>query len=58
VTIEPWRVYDLAQARDFLTTSGVDAAATAAAAQGKFASAFIRATRPADRSCCGPDCCP
>jgi arsenite methyltransferase len=50
VTIEPWRVYDLGQARDFLTSSGVDAAATAAAAQGKFASAFIRATRPADRS--------
>jgi arsenite methyltransferase len=58
VTIEPWRIYDLAQARDFLTSSGVDAAATAAAAQGKFASAFIRATRPADRSCCGPDGCP
>jgi|SRR5579864_2947968 len=57
VTIEPWRVYDLAQARDFLGSSGVDPAATAAAAQGKFASAFIRATRPADRSCCGPDCC-
>jgi SAM-dependent methyltransferase len=57
VTIEPWRVYDLAQACDFLTSSGVDAAATAAAAQGAFASAFIRATRPVDGSCGGPDSC-
>jgi SAM-dependent methyltransferase len=26
-------------------------------APGKFASAFIRATKPAAKSCCGPDCC-
>jgi arsenite methyltransferase len=46
VVVDPWRVYDLGQAQDFLTASGVDAAAVAASAEGKFASAFIRATRP------------
>ena len=57
VSVEPWRVYDLTQARDFLAASGVDASATVAAGEGRFASAFIRATRPAASSCCGPDCC-
>jgi SAM-dependent methyltransferase len=57
VTIEPWRVYDLTQAREFLHASGVDAAAAAAAAEGLFASAFIRARRPAAAPCCGPACC-
>ncbi len=46
VAVEPWRVYDLGQAQEFLTASGVDAKAVAASAEGKFASAFVRATRP------------
>ena len=57
VDVDPWRVYDLAQAREFLTEAGVNPESVAAAAQGKFASAFIRATKPAARGCCGPDCC-
>jgi arsenite methyltransferase len=57
VSVDPWRVYDLAQAREFLTGTGVDADAVAAAAEGKFASAFVRATRPAAQACCGPTCC-
>jgi len=57
VTVEPWRVYDLAQPRAFMTKAGLDAKTVAEAADGKFASAFIRATRAAASSCCGPDCC-
>ena len=56
IEIEPWRVYDLADARQFLTDAGLDAGVVAGAAQGKFASAFIRATRP-QAACCGPACC-
>jgi hypothetical protein len=25
--------------------------------EGRFASAFVRATKPAAKSCCGPECC-
>jgi SAM-dependent methyltransferase len=57
VDVEPWRVYDLGQAREFLTEAGVDADSVAAAAQGRFSSAFIRATKPAAAKCCGPECC-
>lgn len=45
VTIDPWRVYDLAQAREFLTAAGADPTAVARAAEGKFLSAFVRARR-------------
>ena len=47
VEIEPWRVYN---GREI----GVQSDAVAPDA---FASAFIRATKPAARSCCGPTCC-
>jgi SAM-dependent methyltransferase len=57
VSVEPWRVYDLAQAREFLTDAGVDPEVVASQSEGKFASAFIRATKPAASSCCGPECC-
>jgi arsenite methyltransferase len=60
VEIEPTRVYDIEDARQFLTGSGVDVDAIAAETQGKFMSAFIRATKPgtgADVSCCSPGCC-
>ena len=57
VDIDPWRVYDVKDAREFLTNAGIDAETVAATAEGKFASAFIRATRPAAKSCCAPDCC-
>ena len=46
VHIEPTRIYDVADAEEFLATSGIDASAVAAEAQDKFMSAFIRATRP------------
>ena len=57
VTVEPWRVYQVEDARAFLTESGVDVDRLAPQVEGKFASAFIRARKPASATCCGPDCC-
>lgn len=57
IGVEPWRVYDVEDAREFLATSGVDVDAVAADVQGRFASAFIRARKPATDACCGPTCC-
>ncbi len=58
VDVEPWRVYKVEDARGFLTETGVDVDALAPAVDGKFASAFIRATKPqAAKACCGPTCC-
>jgi arsenite methyltransferase len=55
IDIEPTRVYDIEDARTFLTGQGVDVDSIASQVQGKFMSAFIRATKPA--SCCAPGCC-
>ncbi len=57
VEVEPWRIYDPRDARAFLTDAGLDPDAVASAAEGAFASAFIRATKPAEAACCGPSCC-
>ena len=54
VSIEPTRVYSVEDARQFL---GDDLAAMAAQMDGKVMSAFIRAVKPAAKSCCGPTCC-
>jgi SAM-dependent methyltransferase len=55
VDIEPTRVYSIEDARTFLTGQGIDVDAMAPAVEGKFMSAFIRATKPAN--CCAPGCC-
>jgi arsenite methyltransferase len=55
IDIEPTRVYGIEDARTFLAGQGVDVDAIAPQVQGKFMSAFIRATKPA--SCCAPGCC-
>jgi SAM-dependent methyltransferase len=57
VDVEPWRVYQIEDARGFLTESGVDVDRLAAQVDGAFASAFVRARKPEARSCCGPACC-
>jgi arsenite methyltransferase len=58
VEIEPWRVYDLDDARRFMAVDGVDATSLAVDAAGRVMSAFVRATKPAAaKSCCGPTCC-
>src|ERR1017187_1485850 len=55
IEIEPTRIYNVEDARQFLTGQGIDVDAIAPQVDGKFMSAFVRATKPA--SCCGPTCC-
>jgi len=50
IEIEPTRVYSIEDARTFLSGQGIDVDAMAPAVEGKFMSAFIRATKPA--GCC------
>jgi len=57
VEIEPWRVYKVDDARAFLADAGGDIDGLAADVDGKVASAFVRARKPAATSCCGPACC-
>jgi arsenite methyltransferase len=47
IDVEPTRVYNVADARQFLAEQGIDADAMAAEVDGKFMSAFIRARKPA-----------
>jgi SAM-dependent methyltransferase len=47
ISIEPTRVYSIEDARAFLTGQGVDVNTVAPQVEGKFLSAFIRATKPA-----------
>jgi SAM-dependent methyltransferase len=55
IEIEPTRVYDIEDARAFLSGRGRDVEVFASQVNGRFMSAFIRATKPA--SCCAPGCC-
>jgi ubiquinone/menaquinone biosynthesis C-methylase UbiE len=57
VSIEPTRVYNIEDARQFLSEAGVDVDAIAPQVNDRFFSAFIRATKPEGRACCGPACC-
>jgi arsenite methyltransferase len=57
VSVEPWRIYRAADAADMLSQADIPPDAIGAA-EGKFASAFVRATKPVtQKSCCGPECC-
>jgi arsenite methyltransferase len=63
--VEPTRIYDPEDARTFLTGAGLDVDALAPQIEGRFMSAFVRATKPVvvapataeSKSCCGPTCC-
>ncbi|MGB8439804.1 MAG: arsenite methyltransferase [Candidatus Acidiferrales bacterium] len=63
IEVEPTRVYSVEDARQFLTTQGIDVDAIAPQVEGKFVSAFVRAKKPvamaavAQRDCRGPACC-
>jgi SAM-dependent methyltransferase len=46
ISLEPTRVYNVEDAREFLGSAGVDVDAIAPAVDGKFMSAFVRATKP------------
>ena len=57
IEVEDTRVYAVDDARAFLVGAGLDVDALAKEIDGKFASAFIRAVKPAPSACCGPACC-
>ncbi|MGA2889482.1 MAG: arsenite methyltransferase [Terracidiphilus sp.] len=57
ITIEPTRVYNAEDARTFLTDAGVDVDVIAPQVHEKFLSAFVRAGKPQERTCCGTSCC-
>ena len=54
IEIEPTRVYDIEDARAFLAGQGIDVDTIAPQVEGKFMSAFIRATKP--NGCCSSGC--
>ena len=57
VDIEPTRIYQAADARQFLADAGIDSD-EAAQIDGKFMSAFVRAQKPATaQPCCASTCC-
>jgi arsenite methyltransferase len=61
VEIEPTRIYRAEDAREFLTEKGLDVDALAPQVDGKFMSAFVRATKSKSAktadACCTPTCC-
>jgi len=60
VEVEPTRVYKVDDAREFLSSAGIDVDAIASQVDEKFMSAFVRAVKPANattKACCGPTCC-
>lgn len=60
IDVEPTRVYRVEDAREFLSSAGVDVDAIAPQVDEKFLSAFVRAVKPARstaKTCCGPTCC-
>jgi len=57
IDIEPTRIYKVEEARDFLAATGLDVDEIAPLIEGKFMSAFVRATKPFSRaSVVGPSC--
>jgi hypothetical protein len=46
VSIEPTRIYRVADARQLLSSKGIDVEAIAPLVDGKFMSAFVRARKP------------
>ena len=60
IEVEPTRVYNIEDAREFLNAEGVDVDRIAPQVDGKFMSAFVRAIKPSGtgkQECCGPTCC-
>jgi SAM-dependent methyltransferase len=56
ISVEPTRIHSVEDARHFLVEAGIDVDAIAPLVEGKFMSAFIRATKPGG-GCCAPGCC-
>jgi arsenite methyltransferase len=55
IEVEPTRIYQIEDARRLLDGQGIDVDALAPQIDGKFMSAFVRASKPA--GCCSPGCC-
>jgi arsenite methyltransferase len=49
ISIEVTRVYDIEDARVFLTDKGIDVDSIAPQVEGKFISGFVRAVKPVDQ---------
>jgi arsenite methyltransferase len=47
ISVEPTRIYRVEEAREFLMSAGIDVGAIEAEVDGKFRSAFVRASKPA-----------
>ncbi|MGH7522944.1 MAG: arsenite methyltransferase [Gemmatimonadales bacterium] len=56
-SIEATRVYEFEDASAFLQQSGEHSEVLAREVGGRVLGAFIRATKPVAKSCCGPECC-
>ena len=56
IDIEATRVYNIDDARAFLSNRGHNVDDLARQVEGKFISAFVRATKP-QTGCCTPGCC-
>ena len=56
IQVEPTRIYRVEDARQLLSSEGIDVDAIAPLVDGKFMSAFVRAKKPGV-ACCGPSCC-
>ncbi|MGB7844588.1 MAG: arsenite methyltransferase [Candidatus Acidiferrum sp.] len=57
IDLEPTRIYQAEEAREFLIAAGLDADVVGPQIDNKFASAFIRGKKPVSGTCCGPTCC-
>jgi ubiquinone/menaquinone biosynthesis C-methylase UbiE len=58
IDVEPTRVYKTEETREFLEAAGLDPETVGPQIDGKFISAFVRATKPVSKAaCCGPACC-
>jgi SAM-dependent methyltransferase len=56
IDIEATRIYNIEDVRAFLSNRGLEVSEIAKQVEGKFISAFVRATKSA-MICCTPDCC-
>lgn len=57
IGVEPTRVFRSEDALSFLMDKGIDLEKIGPQVEGKFMSAFVRASKPAAKSCCGPRSC-
>ena len=60
IEVEPTRIYRVEEAREFLSSAGVNVDGIAPQVDEKFMSAFVHAVKPASsvtKACCQPTCC-